>query len=713
MDTPDDRDPIEPNEGSPPDEHYPEETHAPTPVPTEQMLAEEQEDLAPLTDAFQLSTQRAVESYQEATSEAGCDPRTSPPREIRHTNAIVLSQSGTILTTSMEERGIITRNTPVGENKGRKKRDRYFIGARVEALTKAQEVRSANLTRSAKLPEHFEITTQVDALLQNTIPPAQDAGEKVQQKIDEENYEYFPPYLTPPERHRLYLDRDIRPALSFMEDVLVRARVAIDRGLGAKLTKRDIQLFALKEHVQYADNRGATSVMVLPRMGINILVKTKQGSEVFGAIRGAMGTLSEVLLRYEENPNTHSRTAVTSRIEKLSEQVINEANALDRAQTVVSGEWWIILSPQAAGVLAHEVFGHTAEGDIICENRRSKNAKVQLKSRLGAQVSSHRKFSVIDTGEDTIDFGSGRVLRHSWGSLPVDHYGIKGKRVQIVENGIMTGALLNHLNFNEVTAGLPESVRQRMLNIGITGNSRSEKYDSAKALVRMRGTYILPDPEGPQSLEAMARMIPSTQKGIYMKSCNGGWVQTETGEFQINGNLSFLIESGQVTEKPVKNVIIKGTISKLGEMIRALGAPQTMHHDFTGHCGKSSQWVPVSAGGPLILLEKVQLGGGGYGGYVRPWSELVHDFHVQHEQVMQGVLPHVSINLSDLTGELASDHRTISLLTSYFTMEDTLAIMTGQYAPIPGRAPMIRDFSTHEFDETTGELRPRGSRYGS
>jgi len=312
---------------------------------TERAQAEQQEDLAPLIDAFQLSTQRAVDSYQEVVSGPDVDPRKSPPREIKQANAFVFSQSGTILTANMDERGNVIRNTPVGKKKGKSKRDRFFLGARVEALTKAQEVKNAPLTRTAKLPEDFEITTRVDALLQETIPPAQDAGEKIQQKIDEENYEYYPPHFTTPERHRLYLDKDIYPDLRFMEDVLVTARVEIDRGLGAKLTKRDIQLFALKEHYLYADNHGSTSVVVLPRMGINILVKTKQGSEVFGAIRGAMGTLPEILLRYEEGADPRDRAAVLARIEKLGKQVIDEGNALDRAQTSVAGEFWIILSP--------------------------------------------------------------------------------------------------------------------------------------------------------------------------------------------------------------------------------------------------------------------------------------------------------------------------------------------------------------------------------
>ncbi len=679
-------------------------------MPEEKELSpqEQQEDLAPLIDTVQLSTQRAIDSYQESTSTQEGERGKGSPREIKTVGVHVRSNSGTILTVTMDERGIKVHDTPIGDKKGKPKRDRFFLGARAEVVTLDHLTRTSALTRTAKLPEDFEVTTRIDALLQEVIPPTQDAGEKIQQKRDEENYEYFEPYFAPPAEHRLFLDKDIQPDIRFMRDILVIARDTVDRGLSAKATKRDISLFALKEHFMWADSRGSKAVVVLPRMGLGIFVKTKQGSEAFAAIRGAMGTRPEVLLRYEEDPNPQDKDTTKKRVEKLAKQVIDEANALDRAQTAVAGEFAIILSPQAAGVFAHEVFGHTAEGDIICENRRSKTAQVQLKSRIGSQVSSNPKFSIIDTGEDTIDFGGGRVLRFSWGSVPVDHYGEKTKRAQIVENGIMVGALLNHLTFNEVTAGVQDNVRQRMLECGLTGSSRSEKHDSESPLIRMRGTYIQPDSDGPRSVEDMARLIPSTQKGLYMKSCMGGQVNTETGEFEIRGGLCYLIESGHITEKPVKNVTIRGNIQKIGELVRALGSSETMHHDFTGFCGKDGQWVPVSGGGPLVLLEKVQLGGGVY---APPWSELVHEFHLQHEEVLRGIRRPESIDLSRLTSDPRPNHQHISMLTAFLPMADELSVLTGQYPTSPGDEAKSRDFSTHEFDEITGEIRPRGERH--
>jgi hypothetical protein len=106
-------------------------------------------------------------------------------------------------------------------------------------------------------------------------------------------------------------------------------------------------------------------------------------------------------------------------------------------------------------------------------------------------------------------------------------------------------------------------------------------------------------------------------------------VDTRNGTFNITGNLGYLIENGMVTNKPVKDVNITGKLGDIPAMIGGLGNVASMHHTFTGFCGKNNQWVPVDGGGPLMFLKETQVGGGSY----RSWTQIVEEYAHQLEEV--------------------------------------------------------------------------------
>jgi len=404
-------------------------------------------------------------------------------------------------------------------------------------------------------------------------------------------------------------------------------------------------------------------------------VKTKDGSEAFGAIRGAFGGL-EILRRYER-PGGEGRDYLEI-VQDLARRVAREAIDLDRAQgtAILGAECPVILAPQVAGVLAHEVFGHTSEADIICENRRSKTAKLTLKSRLGAQVSDHPAFGIIDTGAPEVCFGD-RVIKNTFGAIVVDEYGAVGKETKLVEHGIQVNALNDRYTINEIIDGLRDDIAAGIKTHGLTGNVRREKYDMPPQ-VRMTNTYILPDENGPGSLPEMAAMIPKNKKGVYVKSCTGGWVNPDGGEFMINGNLCYLIENGQVTDKPIKGVKVTGNVAKFVDSIKAVGNAQTMHHSFTGYCGKNDQWVPVEGGGPLLYIENAKLAGGS--APARSWTELVQDYNRQHRQAVEGKRSRQSVYLPEVGEELGKDcpQSHVCLVTVAMKVEDEVDYVLGK-----------------------------------
>ncbi|OGC44855.1 hypothetical protein A2V54_03635 [candidate division WWE3 bacterium RBG_19FT_COMBO_53_11] len=648
-----------------------------------------------LAEEFARVVDRGIDSYQE---------QGAPGRRINYVSLAM--DSRTVLICETDERGIphfIVTGTET-DNKGATLRQRAFIGAAAEVATYGRADQSANLAEDQTVVKGFEVGRQSYDLVENAVQEALARGEEVQRKIDEESYIYFPPL--PRKGTETMVNLDLEPALdlNMIRDLVSLGWQEIKRGLGAKIDEAYVVFAKWAEHYIFADNEGARDSVVVPRVAFVVVVKTKKGSEAFGALRGSCGKLAEIFSRGDD----YRGKDVFECVKILAAKVTKEAVNLDRAQSmkVVGNEFYAILSPGVSGVLAHEVYGHTSEGDIIAESRYSKTAKVNLKGRLGAQISSHKAFRILESGTPQTDLGAGRTIAFGWGSLAVDNRGDLPLDVLIAENGTMVGALLDRYCFGDVTDGLPANILKTIEERGLTGNARREKFDDP-CLVRMRNTYICPDPSGPETLAKMADLIPRNKKGIYIASCHGGWVQTETGEFQITGNLGYLIENGAVTDKPVKDVVILGNITNFGDQIVALGSGVTVSEVFTGFCGKDGQWVPVESVGPLMLIKDVKAATA-YS--PRPWAKLIQDYLEQFEQVKTGQRRRENVYIQDVVEGL--DEGVVSSHTHLCVSTALLGTVKEEIAWILGRSEHA-DFVSVEDPEKGRHLVRRSNSYDS
>lgn len=574
-----------------------------------------------LLEQFARVAEGGKDAYQEAAGTG---------RELNYVGLAMDSRTAVICKTS--ERGIpefVVTGTET-DNKGNRLRQRTFIGAASEAATFGRSDKSADLAHDKTVVNEFEVGSQAYDLVKAAVEEAQPRGEEINRKVLEEAFPFKSARARSGQETIVNLDTEPQLNLNVIRDLVALGWEEIQRGLGAKIRSAQVVFSKWAEHYIYADSEGARVSVVVPRVSFIIYVKTKKGSEAFGARRGAYGTVEQIFTRGED----FQGKSLTDCVKILSSKICKEAIDLDRAQTmsILGNEFYVILGPEAAGVLAHEVYGHTSEGDIICEVARDKNAKVNLRGRLGAQVSSHTAFRIIDTGLPEADLGGEHKVRFGFGSLAVDNRGDPPQEVPLVEKGTMVGALMDRYSFNYVVDGIPAAVRALIEARGLTGSARREKYDKP-CIVRMRNTYIASDPNGPDEIKKMAGMIPGNKKGIYITTCMGGWVEPKSGEFQITGNLGYLIENGVVTDKPVKGVILRDNITSFGDKIAALGAADTMTGIFTGFCGKDGQWVPVEGCGPLMLIKDMKA----ISLYnPRPWMKLIEDYQTQFDQVVEG-----------------------------------------------------------------------------
>ena len=99
-------------------------------------------------------------------------------------------------------------------------------------------------------------------------------------------------------------------------------------------------------------------------------------------------------------------------------------NFLLNARPVQAGVFPVILSPTAAGVFAHESFGHKSESDFMLGDENMKK-EWTLGKKVGADI-----LSIYDSGEEE---GSGYV--------PFDDEGTRTQKTYLIKNGVLTGRL--------------------------------------------------------------------------------------------------------------------------------------------------------------------------------------------------------------------------------------------------------------------------------
>lgn len=234
---------------------------------------------------------------------------------------------------------------------------------------------------------------------------------------------------------------------------------------------------------------------------------------------------------------------------------------------VVPGKYPVVLSPEAAGVFAHESFGHKSESDFMLSDE-SMRQEWQIGKQVGSPI-----LSIAECGEYP---GSGYV--------PYDDEGTKARKNYLIKNGILAG----RLHSGQTAAALEEE---------ITGNARAIDC-TFEPIVRMTTTYIEP---GDQTFE---QLIAPIKKGYYIKTISHG---SGMSTFTIAPRLAYEIENGHLG-KPTQISVITGSVFETLGLIDGLSNELTLLSFVAGGCGKMEQMgLPVGFGGPCVRVSEMNV----------------------------------------------------------------------------------------------------------
>lgn len=301
----------------------------------------------------------------------------------------------------------------------------------------------------------------------------------------------------------------------------------------------------------WAEDRADLSRLVVSALAL-------EGDERQEGFAAAGGSVESAHFTRERTPEAVAAEAAASAVLLLS------------AREPEGGRYPVVVCNGWGGVMVHECFGHSMEGDTI-----RKGSSIRA-AQLGQQVAA-KGVTIVDSGR----------VPYSRGSYRVDDEGTPSQRTVLVEDGVLVGYLWDLLNAR-LTGHTP------------TGNGRRASYRDYP-LCRMTNTWIEPGTDSPEAL------IASVPRGLFCKKLGGGSVNPADGNFSFQVTEAWQIEHGRLTH-PVRNATLAGNGNDAMLYIDGIGSDLAIDGT-TGSCGKDGQWKPVGVGQPTLRFSGITVGG--------------------------------------------------------------------------------------------------------
>lgn len=256
-------------------------------------------------------------------------------------------------------------------------------------------------------------------------------------------------------------------------------------------------------------------------------------------------------------------------MEEAYGRVVSAAEKLLDAEPVDPGVYEVICSPEIAGLIAHEAFGHGVEMDMFVKKR------AKALEYLGKPVAS-----------ELVTMHDGAAAAGHVSSYLFDDEGVLASDTVIIDKG-------------ELKTGISDLLSALKLGTKPTGNGKRESFER-KAYARMTNTFFAP---GKDRLE---EMIASIKHGYLLDGTMSGMEDPKNWGIQCLILRGEEIIDGKLTGKIVSPVIMTGYVPDLLKAISMVSGD--LEFFGTGYCGKGhKERVKVSDGGPYIKT-KARLG---------------------------------------------------------------------------------------------------------
>jgi predicted Zn-dependent protease len=269
---------------------------------------------------------------------------------------------------------------------------------------------------------------------------------------------------------------------------------------------------------------------------------------------------------------------------KAVDKMIHDLQALRAAPLADPYTGPAILSGRASGVFFHEIFGHRVEG----HRQKLVNEAQTFKKKIGEEVLP-KDFSVY------FDPTARRLADTDLaGYYLYDNQGVKARRVEVVENGVLKTFLMSRTPVE----GFPQSNGHGRAQAGLNPVARQSNL-----IVEVAPSSVQPDLKKLLIAEVKKQALPY---GLYFDDIEGGFTftgRTIPNAFNVMPLVVYRIyPDGR--EELVRGVDLIGT--PLTTFSKIVAADKNVAV-FNGICGAESGGVPVSAVSPAILVSQIEV----------------------------------------------------------------------------------------------------------
>ena len=245
-----------------------------------------------------------------------------------------------------------------------------------------------------------------------------------------------------------------------------------------------------------------------------------------------------------------------------------------------------ILSGRAAGVFFHEIFGHRVEAN----RQRSADDGQTFASRVGQPVLP--SFLSVQFDPTLQKLGGTELMGH----YVYDDEGVKGRRVTVVDKGVLKTFLLDRAPLHDFSRS--------------NGHGRAEP---GYVPVSRQSNLVVESSRGVSSDRLMSMLRDEARKqgkpfGLLFDNIEGGFTNTDrdsANAFNVLPNVVYRIYTDESRPPElVRGVNLIGTPLSAFSKIVATGDKADV---FNGVCGAESGGVPVSASSPPLLVSEVEV----------------------------------------------------------------------------------------------------------
>ncbi|MHB1439506.1 MAG: TldD/PmbA family protein [Cuniculiplasma sp.] len=262
-------------------------------------------------------------------------------------------------------------------------------------------------------------------------------------------------------------------------------------------------------------------------------------------------------------------------VEQKIRDTVGNLKVISSSPAAKPGKYDVVISPEIAGIVAHESCGHPTEWDRITGREGS---------LAGESFLTGKKYP-FKVGSEVVNVIDDPTVKGSYGYYRYDNEGVKARKRYLYKGG-MTNEFIHS--------------RESAANLGVepNGGGRASDWDM-EPLARMSTTYIEP---GDFSFE---ELIEDVKNGVYIRT----YTEWNIDDIRFNekyvGSEAYLIENGKITGRLRKPTIETNTIN----FYSSIDAVSNELEFSAGTCGKGDpeQGVDTWMGGPSVRLRNIYI----------------------------------------------------------------------------------------------------------